>query len=103
MAWLSSLFDVRRRSLLRGNLLVLASLGAAFVLSDFPRNRATLLLALPLLTALAGTWDTLRCMRVRWDFFHAGVILCVYMDLMAVCLMVFFLAYPYMRWMTSSH
>ena len=52
-------------------------------------------MALPALGALVGTADTLRCLRPRWSFYHAGVILCVYMDLMALSLVLFLLFYPY--------
>jgi hypothetical protein len=87
--------DLRRHSLSRGNVLVLASLAAAVLLSDFPNNRATLLLLAPMLVAMAGTFETIRCMQRRWNYYHAGVILCIYMDLMAMCLIMFFLIYPY--------
>jgi hypothetical protein len=92
----------RTHSLLRGNLLVLSSLAVALLLSDFPHNRATSLLVFPTLFAIAGTADTVRCMQRRWSFYHAGVILCIYMDLMALCLLLFFLLYPYARWIASS-
>jgi hypothetical protein len=98
-----SLFNPRSRSLIRGSLLVLLSLAAAFFLSDFPHNHATSLLILPTLTAIAGTIDTVRCMQPRWSFYHGGVLLLIYMDLMALCLILFFLLYPYTRWITSSH
>jgi len=99
----NSLLNPRHRSLIRGNLLVLLSLVAAFILSDFPRNRPTMLLAIPSLIAMVGTADTIRCMQPRWSFYHGGVLLCVYMDLMAVSLILFFFLYPYMFWLTSSH
>jgi hypothetical protein len=35
-------------------------------------------------------------MRKRWSFYHGGVLLCLYMDLMAICLILFFLFYPYL-------
>ncbi|WP_263365361.1 permease [Edaphobacter bradus] len=91
------------RSLLRGGILVLVSLGAAILLSDFPHNRANPYIALPALVATAGMIDHLRCMRTRWGFYHGGVILLVYMDLMALCMIIFFLLYPYAGWITSSH
>ena len=94
-----AILDLRRRSLARGCVLVLASLLAAVRLADFPHNRATLLLIIPLLIAVVGTGETVRCMRRRWDFYHAGVILCVYMDLMALAMMTFFLVCPY--WASS--
>ena len=92
----------RHTSLLRGNALVLLSLGLALRLSDFPNNRATPLLALPAIAAITGTIDTLRCMRPRWSFYHGGVLLLIYMDLMALCMILFFLLYPYAGWITSS-
>ena len=97
------LLNPRNRSLLRGSFLVLGSLGVSVLLSDFPHNRATLLLILPAIVAVLGTVDTIRCMQSRWNFYHGGVILCVYMDLMALVLILFFLFYPFMLWITSSH
>ncbi len=87
---------------MRGNVLVLASLAAAFYLSDFPHNRATLLLLLPTFGAVAGTADTVRCIRKRWSFYHGGVILCIYMDLMVVAMILVFLLYPYALWFTAT-
>lgn len=98
----SSLLNPRTRSLLRGSLLVLVSLAAALLLSDFPHNRANPFLVFPAAGALAGTVDTVRCMQRKWSFYHGGVLLCVYMDLMALCMIFFFLLYPYARWITSS-
>ena len=97
------LLDLRRHSLLRGNLLVLTSVVAAILLSDFPNNRPTLLLIFPALAAAFGTLDTARCMRRRWDFYHAGVILCIYMDLMALAIILFLLLYPYGSFLAASH
>ena len=92
---LPNILNPRRRSLLRGSALVLGSLGSAFLLSDFPNNRATLYLILPAVAAMLGTADTIRCMRQRWNFYHGGVVLLIYMDLMAVCMILFFLIYPF--------
>jgi hypothetical protein len=97
-----ALFNLKRRSLTRGNILVLSSLLGAVLLSDFPHNRATLLLVLPTLVAMVGTAETIRCMRRRWDFYHAGVMLCIYMDLMAFAVIVFMLLYPYGHFLSSS-
>jgi hypothetical protein len=96
------LFNPRKRSLLRGCLLVLLSLVAAILISGFPRNRATLFLILPALAAIAGTADTVRCMQRRWSFYHGGVLLLIYMDLMALCMILFLLLYPYAQWMVST-
>jgi hypothetical protein len=99
---LPSPFNPRKRSLLRGNLLVLASLAAAIYLSDFPRSRTAPLIVLPALAAIAGTADTVRCMQRRWSLYHGGVLLLIYMDLMALCMILFLLLYPYAGWITSS-
>jgi hypothetical protein len=99
---LPSFFNPRKRSLLRGNLLVLASLALAIFLSDFPHNRATPLLIIPTVITIGGTVDTVRCMQRRWSFYHGGVLLLIYMDLMALCMVLFFLLYPYARWIASS-
>ena len=90
----TAFFNPRMRSLTRGNLLVLGSLGGALVLSHFPHLRANNWLVVPLLFSALGTFDTLRCMRKRWNFYHGGVILCVYMDLMVLVLVAFLLLYP---------
>lgn len=89
-------FNLRRKSLLRGNLLVVGSFAASFWLSGFPRSRATPLLLIPALLALFGTFDTLRCMGRRRNLYHAGIILCLFMDMLAVCLILFFLFFPYL-------
>jgi len=91
---LGAFTDWRQRSLLRANLIVLASLLVSFWLSDFPHNRENFWILLPVLTAIAGTLDTLRSMRTRWSWYHGGVLLCAYMNLMAVCMILFFLLYP---------
>ncbi len=93
----------RKRSLLRGSFLVLASLGIALLLSDFPNNRPNLFILPIVLVAAAGTVDHVRCMQRRWSFYHGGVLLLIYMDLMALCMILFFLVYPYAEWLDHSH
>ena len=88
------MLNPRFRSLTRGNVLVLGSMGAAMPLSHFPHLRSTPWLLLPLLGIALGTADTVRCMRRRWNFYHGGVILCIYMDLMVGILVLFLLLYP---------
>jgi hypothetical protein len=92
----SALFHIRRRSLLRGNLLVLGAFATAFPLSGFPHTRTNPLLALPALLALLGTLDTLRCVQPRWDLYHFGILLLLTMDTLAVALILVFLLFPYL-------
>ena len=99
---LPSSLNPRKRYLIRGCLLVLASLTAAILLSHFPQIHPTPLLVLPTLAAAAGTADTVRCMQRRWSLYHGGVLLLIYMDLMALCMILFLLLYPYALWISSS-
>jgi hypothetical protein len=96
------ILNPRIRSLLRGAVLVLLSLGVAILMSDFPNNRATPWLLLPAIVAGAGTVDHVRCMSTKWSWYHGGVILLIYMDLMAIGLILFFLLYPYAKWLTAQ-
>jgi len=96
-------FDLRSHSLLRANLIVLLSFLAAIFLSGFPDSRPNLFILLPALLAILGTVDTIRCVQRRWSFYHAGVILCIYMDLMAVGMIFFFLLYPYLSGYYLGH
>ena len=91
---LLDLFQWRKRSLIRATALVLVGTVLSFRLSHFPHNYATLWLVAPLLLAMLGTADTARCMQRRWNWYHGGVVLCLYMDLMAICMIIFFLVYP---------
>ena len=92
-------FNLRARSLLRGTILVLGSLLLAFLLSGFPNARPSLMLVIPAFLALYGTYDTLRCLRLRWSFYHGAVVVLIYMDIMALCMILFLLLYPYGRWL----
>jgi hypothetical protein len=102
LAQLPHFLNPRHRSLTRGNVLVFASLVFAILLSGFPHTHATFLIILPTLLAFTGTADTIRCMQKRWSFYHAGVLLCIYMDLMAISLILFFLIYPFTHLLSSS-
>ena len=91
-----AVFHLRRQSLLRANALVLGSFFASFYLSDFPRTRSSLLLLIPAILATVGTIETVRCLTPRRNLYHAGIILCLFMDLLALTLIFFFLLFPYL-------
>lgn len=86
--------DLRKKSLLRGTVLVLGSLGLAFFWAGYPEAHAEPRLLLPTVAAFAGTIDTIRCLRLKWSFYHAGVMLLLYMDIMALAMILFLLLYP---------
>jgi hypothetical protein len=94
-----AVFNLRAKSLVRGSALVLGSLLLSFLWSGFPEDRPTLKLILPACVALYGTWETLRCLRLRWSFYHGGVLLLLYMDIMALAMIFFLLLYPYGGWL----
>ena len=94
-----SALNPRNRSLPRGTALVLGSLVLAFLLSGFPEDRASLKLIIPTVIAALGTWDTMRCLQQRWSFYHGAVVVLIYMDIMALCMILFLLLYPYGRWL----
>jgi hypothetical protein len=90
-----SFLNLRRKSLLRGSVLVLGSLVLAFVWAGYPEAHADPRLVLPAVTAFLGTLDTMRCLRLKWSFYHGGVILLLYMDIMVIAMILFLLLYPY--------
>ncbi|QNI34828.1 permease [Alloacidobacterium dinghuense] len=91
-------FNLRARSLARGTILVLGSLVMSFLLSGFPNTHPSLKLMIPAFVALYGTYDTARCLRLRWSFYHGGVLLLLYTDVMALAMIFFLLLYPYAQW-----
>lgn len=98
-----ALFNPRSRSLLRGTILVLLSLPVAFAMTHFPEIHPTPLLILPSLLAIAGTIDHIRCMRPTWSWYHGGVLLAIYADLMVLSMILFFLIYPYASILSGTH
>jgi hypothetical protein len=88
-------FNPRRKSLLRGSVLVLSSLVLAMVWAGYPEAHTNPKLVLPALLAIVGTLDTMRCLRLKWSFYHGGVMLLLYMDIMAIAMILFLLLYPY--------
>lgn len=90
-----SILQLQRKSLVRGTLLALGSLWVSFRLSGFPEVHTCLWLIVPLLIACAATWDTARCLKKRWSFYHGGVLLLLYVDLMILLMISFLLLAPF--------
>lgn len=89
------LFNPRVRSLPRANLLVGVSVLTALLLSHAPRLQPNLWILVPAAVVVMGMVDTLRNIQRRWTFYTAGVLLLLYMDLLAIFLVLFLLLYPY--------
>jgi hypothetical protein len=91
--------DLRQRSLARGTVLVLGSLLAAFLLAHWPDDPPSFRLLAPTIVSFAGTWETLRCLRARWSFYHGAVMVLLYMDIMAIAMILFLFLYPWGEWL----
>jgi hypothetical protein len=94
-----AVFNIRARSLLRGTVLVLGSVVLALFWAGFPDVHGSPLLVVPTFLAAYGTWETSRCLQRRWNFYHGGVLLLLYADVLALALIVFLLLYPYAKWL----
>jgi hypothetical protein len=90
--------DIRQRSLFRSTTLVLGSLVAAFLLAHWPDDPPSFKLLVPALVAFLGTWDTLRCLRARWSFYHGAVMILLYVDVMVISMILFLFLYPWGNW-----
>ena len=90
-----AIFQLHKKSLVRGTVLALGSLWASFRLSGFPEVHICLWLIAPFLITCAATWDTARCLQKRWSFYHGGVILLIYVDLMILLMISFLLIAPF--------
>jgi hypothetical protein len=67
----------------------------SFSLSGFPEVHRNLWLVLPFLAVCGATWDTARCLQRRWSFYHGGVLLLIYVDLMVLLMISFLLLAPF--------
>ncbi|MFC5865599.1 permease [Acidicapsa dinghuensis] len=86
-----AIFHLSRKSLVRGTVITLGSLWASLWLSGYPDIRPSMWLILPLLLTCLATWDHARCLQKRWSFYHGGVLLLIYVDLMVMLTIAFLL------------
>ncbi len=94
-----AVFNLRARSLLRGTLLVLGSLVVALAAGGLANAHGAPVMVVPVLMAGWGTWETTRCLQRKWSFYHGGVLLLLYADVLVLALVVFLMLYPYAKWM----
>jgi hypothetical protein len=91
------LFHLRQKSLIRGVGLALTAFAASLLLAGFPHIanlHGSRFQALTMLAAGWGLGETARCLRRKWCFYHAGVILLLYSELMILVLTGFLTFYP---------
>ncbi len=93
----TTLFDLRRPSLLRGILLGLMAFATSLRLGGFPNINALHSSHWQIFAALVAFWgmiETARCLGRRWTLYYAGVLLLLYTDLMILAMAVVLFLYP---------
>ena len=97
MPFRSPIFRLRQKSLVRAIVLSLGAFGSSLRLAGFPsieNLHGSRWQILALLVAAWGMAETARCLERRWSFYHAGVLLLLYSDLMILAAIVVLLAMP---------
>ena len=97
MLGLPLIFRLRQRSLVRGTGIALAAFVASLLLAGFPYIERLHGSRWQWAALVAGAWglaETARCLRKRWDLYHAGVLILLYTDLMILAMIVFLAVYP---------
>ena len=93
----SNIFRLRQKSLLRAMLLSLGAFAASLRVAGFPNIgnlHGSHWQILALLIAAWGMAETARCLRRKWSFYHAGILILLYADLMILAGIVVLLAVP---------
>jgi hypothetical protein len=93
----SNIFRLRQKSLLRAMLLSLGAFAASLRVAGFPNIsnlHGSLWQILALLVAAWGMAETARCLRRKWSFYHAGILILLYADLMILACIVVLLVGP---------
>jgi len=97
MGQLSSIFRLRKKSLVRGVGLCLGAFVASLRLAGFPMIRNLhgspwQMAMIPLVCW--GMVDTFRCLGKKWSLYHAGVLIMLYSELMILASVVTLWIYP---------
>jgi hypothetical protein len=94
---LLAIFRLRQKSLVRAVLLSLGAFAASLRLAGFPHVEnlhGSYWQILVLMVAVWGMAETARCLQRKWSFYHAGVLLLLYADLMILAAIVLMLIAP---------
>lgn len=90
-------FRLRSKSLLRGIVLSLGAFAASMLLEGFPRTNSLHASPWQILVVPAACWgmiETARCLSRKWSFYHAGVLILLYSELMILAMAIFFWLVP---------
>jgi hypothetical protein len=91
------IFRLRQKSLVRAVLLSLGAFAASLHLAGFPHLESlhgSYWQILALLVAVWGMAETARCLQRKWSFYHAGVLILLYSELMILAAIVLMLFAP---------
>jgi hypothetical protein len=94
---LLKIFRLRQKSLVRAVLLSLGAFAASLHLAGFPHVEnlhGSYWQILALLVAVWGMAETARCLQRKWSFYHAGVLILLYSELMILAAIVVMLFAP---------
>jgi hypothetical protein len=86
-----TIFRLRQKSLARGILLSVGAFAASLRLAGFPyidKIHGSSWQMAALLAAVWGMVETARCLERRWSFYHAGVLILLYADLIILAAIV---------------
>ena len=92
-----SIFRLRQKSLLRAILLSLGAFAGQPAAGRVSQYSGPARLRLADSRAAVAAWgmaETARCLRRRWSFYHAGVLILLYADLMILAAIVVLIAVP---------
>ena len=81
---------------------MVGSLVLAFAVGGFPNVQASLLMVVPVALAGWSTWEMTRCLQRRWSFYHGGVLLLLYADILVLAVIFFLLLYPWAQWLQRT-
>jgi hypothetical protein len=87
----SHILELRHKSLARGIVLTVGAFSASLLLAGFPdvnNLHSSPWQYAALLAAVCGTAETARCLRRKWSFYHAGVMILLYSDLIILAAIV---------------
>ena len=93
----TTIFRLRRRSLLRGIVLALGAFVLSLRLGGFPNLNALHSSHWQVAAAVMAFWamvETARCLGRRWTMYDAGVLLLLYTDLLILAMTVVLFLYP---------
>jgi hypothetical protein len=92
-----AIFRLRQKSLVRGAALALGAFAVSLRLAGFPdlmHLHGSRWQLVCLVFAVWGMFEIARCLQRRWTFYHGGVLLLLYTNLIIMAMIVLFAIYP---------